>query len=106
MKEHIRCFVNKKHDVETAQVMKTELESHGRLRGCRVAVPEIDKSEELHEGIIRHQTSAFSIISSTKHSKSEYGKAYDAGWAAPKRAWCHKANKSFTIKSDLSGLSV
>ena len=46
MKAHIRRFVNKNNDVTTAEEMKKAFESHGGLRGCRVAV---DLSKDLHE---------------------------------------------------------
>ena len=49
MKAHIRRFVNENNDVTTAEEMKKALESHGGLRGCRVAVVEIDPSKDLHE---------------------------------------------------------
>ena len=49
MKAHIRRFVNENNDVTTAEEMKKALESHGGLRGCRVAVVEIDLSKDLHE---------------------------------------------------------
>ncbi|KAI8484508.1 hypothetical protein Bbelb_377790 [Branchiostoma belcheri] len=37
MKTHIRRYVNEKHDVLTADDMKEALESHGGIKGCRVA---------------------------------------------------------------------
>ena len=49
MKAHIRRFVNENNDVATAEEMKKALESHGGLRGCRVAVVEIDPAKDLHE---------------------------------------------------------
>ena len=49
MKAHIRRFVNENNDVTTAEEMKKALESHGGLRGCHVAVVEIDPSKDLHE---------------------------------------------------------
>ena len=49
MKAHIRRFVNENNDVTTAEEMNKALESHGGLRGCRVAVVEIDPSKDLHE---------------------------------------------------------
>ena len=49
MKAHIRRLVNENNDVTTAEEMKKALESHGWLRGCRVAVVEIDPSKDLHE---------------------------------------------------------
>ena len=46
MKAHIRRWINEKHDVVTAQHMKQALESHGGLKGCRVAVVKIDPSTD------------------------------------------------------------
>ena len=46
MKSHIRRWVNEKHDVLTALDMKTALESHGGLKGCRIAVVKIDPVAE------------------------------------------------------------
>ena len=48
MKAHIRRFVNENNDMTTAEDMKKALESHSGLRGCRVAVVEIDASKDLH----------------------------------------------------------
>ena len=41
MKAHIRRWVNEKHDVITAEDMKTALESHGGVKGTRTAVVEV-----------------------------------------------------------------
>ena len=49
MRAHVRRFVNKNNDVTTAEEMKKALESHGGLRGCRVAVVEIDPFKDSHE---------------------------------------------------------
>ena len=46
MKSHIRRWVNEKNDVLTALDMKTALESHGGLKGCRIAVVKIDPVAE------------------------------------------------------------
>ena len=46
MKAHIRRYVNEKHDVLTAEDMKRALESHGGTKGCRVAVAEVNLSNE------------------------------------------------------------
>ena len=46
MKSHIRRWVNEKNDVLTALGMKTALESHGGLKGCRLAVVKIDPVAE------------------------------------------------------------
>ena len=45
MKGHIQRWVDEKHDVVTAVDMKTALESYGGVRGCRVAVAEVDVSK-------------------------------------------------------------
>ena len=42
MKGHIQRWVNEKHDVLTAVDMKEALESYGGVRGCRIAVAEVD----------------------------------------------------------------
>ena len=47
MKAHIKRWVNEKHDVITAEDMKTALESHGGLKGCRAAVVEVDGTKEV-----------------------------------------------------------
>ena len=49
MKAHIRRFVNENNDVTTAEEMNKGLESHVGLRGCLVAVVEIDPFKDLHE---------------------------------------------------------
>lgn len=49
MKAHIRRYVNEKHDVVSAEKMKAVIESHGGLKGCRVAVVELDSSKDLPE---------------------------------------------------------
>ncbi|KAI8515676.1 hypothetical protein Bbelb_064890 [Branchiostoma belcheri] len=41
MKTHIRRYVNEKHDVLTANDMKEALESHGGIKGCRVATHDL-----------------------------------------------------------------
>ena len=46
MKAHIRRWVNEKHDVVTAEDMKTALKSHGWLKGVRAAVVQVDTSRE------------------------------------------------------------
>ena len=47
MKAHIRRYVNEKNDVVSAEDMKTAIESHGGLTGCRVTVAELDSSKDL-----------------------------------------------------------
>lgn len=42
MKGHIQRWVNEKHDVVTAVDIKEAFESYGGVRGCRIAVAEVD----------------------------------------------------------------
>ena len=42
MKQHIRRYVNEKHNVVTAEDVKKALESHGGVKGCRIAVAKVD----------------------------------------------------------------
>ena len=46
MKGRIKRWVNEKHDVIRAEDMKAALESHGGIKGCRVAVAEVDTTGE------------------------------------------------------------
>ncbi|KXJ09529.1 hypothetical protein AC249_AIPGENE11012 [Exaiptasia diaphana] len=46
MKAHIKRWVNEKHNVLTAEDMKEALESHGDIKGCRVAVVEVNTAQE------------------------------------------------------------
>ena len=64
MKGHIKRWVNEKHDVIRAEDMKAALESHGGIKGCRVAVPEVDttrekKTKQNKTKIIRYQASVY-----------------------------------------------
>ena len=45
MKAHFKTWVNEKHDVITAENMKEALESYGGLKGCRVAVVQVDTTK-------------------------------------------------------------
>ena len=47
MKARIKRWVNEKHDVITAENMKEALESHGSLKGCRVAVVKVNTTKSL-----------------------------------------------------------
>ena len=47
MKAHIRRWVNEKHNVITAEDMKTALESHGGVKGVRAAVVQVDINKEI-----------------------------------------------------------
>ena len=61
MKGHIKRWVNEKHDVIRAEDMKAALESHGGIKGCRVAV-EVDTTRDKKKKttkIIRYQASVY-----------------------------------------------
>ena len=45
MKGHIQRWVDERHDVITAGDIKEALDSHGEVRGCSVAVSEVDMSK-------------------------------------------------------------
>ena len=45
MKTHINNFVNEKHDVIHAADMRQALVSYGGVRGCRIAVAEVDERQ-------------------------------------------------------------
>ena len=45
MKGHMQRWVNERHDIVTAADMKEALESYGGVRGCRIAVAEVDVSK-------------------------------------------------------------
>ncbi|CAH1242480.1 Hypp6753 [Branchiostoma lanceolatum] len=45
-KTHIRRYVNEKHDVISAEDMKEAMESHGGVKGCRVAVAQLAPGKE------------------------------------------------------------
>ena len=47
MKAHIRRWVTEKHNVITAEDMKTALESHGGVKGVRAAVVQVDTTKEI-----------------------------------------------------------
>ncbi|KAI8518898.1 hypothetical protein Bbelb_021550 [Branchiostoma belcheri] len=49
MKSHIRRYVNEKHNVSTAKEMNEALESHGGVKGCRIAVAQMAPGGE-HSG--------------------------------------------------------
>ena len=47
MKPHIRRWVNAKHNIITAEGMKTALESHIGVKGVRAAVVQVDTTKEI-----------------------------------------------------------
>ena len=46
MKAHIKCWVNERHNVVTAEDMKAALESCGGIKGCRAAVIKVNTTRE------------------------------------------------------------
>ena len=78
IKAHIRRFLNEKNYVGTAEEMKTALESHGGLRGCRVAVVEMESSKELNEG---NKIPEISLLYNFKYENNgvRVWKAYNVG---------------------------
>jgi hypothetical protein len=46
MKSHMRRWLNEKHDITTAEEMKTALESHGGVKGSRAAVVKLNTSRD------------------------------------------------------------
>lgn len=59
MKSHIRIYVNEKHDVVTAEDLKAALESSGGVKGCRVAVVEVNTSKKT--GVVKLDGISFYI---------------------------------------------
>lgn len=51
LKGHIRRYVNEKHDVISADDMKTALDSHTGVKGCRVAVAEVCSESESKQAV-------------------------------------------------------
>jgi hypothetical protein len=66
------------NDVVTAEDMKKAIESHGGLKGCRVAVVKIDSSKDLHEA---NKISGISLLYNFKYEDSgiRIWKAYNIG---------------------------
>eukprot|EP00058_Branchiostoma_floridae_P022054 XP_002607544.1 hypothetical protein BRAFLDRAFT_106493 [Branchiostoma floridae] len=48
MKTHIQRYVNEKHDVITAEDMENALETHGGMKGYRIAVAQMVPAKEHH----------------------------------------------------------
>ena len=118
MKAHIIRFVNENNEVTTAEEMKKALESHGGLRGCRVAVVEIDPSKDLHEA---NKIPDISLLYNFKFEDSAIGvwKAYNMGegkpqdpttryrklgcqaavWTSSERMWRHRRKSCFTVRN-------
>lgn len=78
MKAHIKRWVNEKHNVLSAEDMKTALESHGGIKGCRAAVVEVDGTKETNSD---NKIQGISLLNNFKYEKSgiRVWKAYDIG---------------------------
>lgn len=95
LKGHIRRYVNEKHDVITADDMKTALDSHTGVKGCRVAVAEVCidhdsvKTVKSIEGISFLNNFAFNEDGASMHTWRSYnigvGKVVDieSGFQGP-----------------------
>lgn len=78
MKGHIKRWINEKNDVITAEDMKTALESHGGVKGCRVAVVEVDTSKENNTD---NKIPGISLLNNFQYQKNgiRVWKAYNIG---------------------------
>ena len=69
MKAHIRQWVNEKHDVITAEDMKTALKSHGGVKGVRAAVVQVDATKESTANKIQ----SISLLNNFSFEKEVFG---------------------------------
>ncbi|KAL9977215.1 hypothetical protein ACROYT_G014594 [Oculina patagonica] len=49
IKAHMKRWVNERHNIVTAEDMKTALESHGGIKGCRATVVDVDTTREKNQ---------------------------------------------------------
>lgn len=78
MKAHIKRWVNEKHDVLTASDMKTALESHNGVKGCRAAVVKVDVTAEDNTNKKIPGISLLNNFAFTKHGVRVW-RAYNIG---------------------------
>ena len=78
MKAHIRRWVNEKHDVVTAEDMKTALECHGGVKGCKAAVVAVDTTKETNS---QNKIPNISLLNNFKYEENgiRAWKAYSIG---------------------------
>ena len=68
MKAPIKRWVNEKHDVLSAEDMKTALESHGGIKGCRrAAVVEVDGTKETNSD---NKIPGISVLNNFQYEKT------------------------------------
>ena len=79
MKAHIRQYVNEKHDVATAAKMKEALDSHGGVRGSRVAVAAVNLANVKLMGQTKSKELASSTILSLQKRGIRIWSAYQIG---------------------------
>lgn len=70
MKGHIKRWVNEKHDVIRAEDMKAALESDGGIKGCRVAVAEVDTTREKKKTNKDNKIPGISILNKFHYEES------------------------------------
>ena len=82
MKAHIKRWVNEKHDVITAENMKEALESHGSLKGCRVAVVKVNTTKSLG---VENKIPGISLLNNFLFEERgvRASKAYNVGPGSP-----------------------
>ena len=82
MKAHIKRWVNEKHDVITAENMKEALESHGGLKGCRVAVVKVNTTKSLG---VENKIPGISLLNNFLFEERgvRASKAYNVGPGSP-----------------------
>ena len=79
MKAHIKRWVDKKHDVLTAEDMKQAIESHRGLKGCRAAVVEVDISKDVVKDNKIPEISLLNNFQFIEEGKIRSWRAYDIG---------------------------
>ena len=82
MKAHIKTWMNEKHDVITAENMKEALESHGSLKGCRVAVVKFKTTKSLG---VENKIPGISLLNNFLFEERgvRASKAYNVGPGSP-----------------------
>ena len=82
MKAHIKRWMNEKHDVITAENMKEALESHGGLKGCRVAVVKVNTTKSLG---VENKIPGISLLNNFLFEERgvRASKAYNVGPGSP-----------------------
>ena len=79
MKSHIKCWVNKRHNIVTAEDMKVALESNGGIKGARAAVVEVDTTRERNKD--NNKIPGISVLNNLQYEERgiRVWKVYDIG---------------------------